>query len=967
MKSKLSIIVITVIILLAIPFQSIQAQSGDETTEKYLLILPVQQPEFDRIPAGLDELKAQNYAVSLLHSQANPLLQKLDKMVAEGKITGYNIRPDVHGIVVQGVSENMGTSLQSLAEKATVMPFEKTTPTCAIEGANALTTQIVAMSRLRYIAEQGLDPLASSTTDPSIEAFRNWVQGKTKPNVDVHLRILHGSKVIATAQTTSDSDGDYLFWPDWHFCPSSGYSWTLRPGDIVEVTAHNNTVRTKVTYLLAWANPETNRVEGYSQAGHRMEVTALQPKENGCDATKYTKEKTVAPNGAFAIDFNGLADFNRRAVFALLAKDSAGNGTATFIGAFQVIIDSDVFYVRLKPYTRLTATIYRNGHQLTVFHGVTSKTGIFYQRFDDFRPGDDLQISGGGVTMRYHVIPLTAELDVIHNKVTGAASPRRLIRADTYSRASHWNRVMTSCSWDGACNVQKADGNGRFAISMDMDITRGDYGYVDAFDSEGNYQSQSVGATAIVANLSYSSVSGYWKDPSAQSVDVILKGPDGRVKETQTNQWLDSWDGGFDVWFSHKIEPHDIVVVKSTDGTESESMTVQTLSARLDTNSGKLVGESSHGKLVAWLDDFRRASGTSGFCATKNGSDHYDLTFAGAQIGAQDHGALWLSGNDGHYTERVFNAFSVNTEEKDRYVLGFTKTPETSVTVSLRRNGNTVETKHIVSNSDGYFQISFDHGVIQANDVLQVNAQDGDAVTLSLPLLTVEKDAQHNQLVGQAPANQPIHPRLYRVAVGWRYANSRIGATDASGHYAVSFDGLFSWGDCAKIQVNQPCIQPGVRYYTPKGHSITLDGALPDPVSADAFEPDNDAAHASHFTTIQSHTFDVHNDVDWVVFNVSAQDVGKVFRIETFNLGWDGDTHLYLYDTNGTTLLEEDDNSGVGYASKILWTPTRPGAYYVKVAPYSENYTTYCGASYDLIITATRAVMYLPLALQSYR
>ncbi len=975
MKIKLSIIAITIVILFGFSLPPIFAQSGDVSTAKYVLILHAQMPEFDKIPVGLDEFMARNYVIGLLHKQTEPLTKELDKMVAEGKIKGYEIRPDIYGIIVQGAAKSVEPSLRQLAENATVLPLEKAVPTCATEGSKAFTEQLVAMSHLKYLSEHDLDPLASSTTDPSIEAYApvgssySSVYGKTKPNISVNMRILHGSQVIATMQTTSNSDGKYFFRPDWHYCPSFGFDWTLRPGDIVEVTAHNNTVRTRVTYLLAWANPDTNRVEGYSQTGHKVEVTAIQPKDNSCDSTQFTLEKSVEQNGSFNIDFHGVVDFDRRAMFDIIAKDNSGNGTTIFIFPFQVsIFDFNSLIVTLKPYTRFTATIFRSGHQLATFQGITSWMGSFYQGLDDIQPGDDLQISGGGVTIRYHVIPLTSELDAIHNKVTGTTSPRRLIEADIYERTSpHWDKVMTSCEDEWACNIKKADGNGKFDMGMNIDVTPGDYGYVYVFDDEGNYQSQSMRTSAIIANLSYQTVSGYWKDPSTPHVDIILKKPDGSVKETHTHQWVDGWDGSFDTWFSSRIEPRDIIEVKATNGTGLESMRVQDLSAQLDTNSGKLIGESGQGKLLAWLNDFRRSSGDSDHCMEKNNSGHYELTFSGAQIGAQDHGILWLLGGDGHYTAQAFDAFSVNTRIGDQYVWGYTKTPSTSVTVSLQRNGSIVETKRTVSSSGRYFQVNFEHVTIQTNDILQVNAQDNESVTLPIPQLTVEKDVPHNQLVGQAPANQPIHSVLHRIGSGVSFAIPQIGATNASGHYAVPFDGLFWWSDCSIVQVGQRCIQPEVKYYSPNGHSISLEGPRPAPVSADDFEPDNNTAQASHYSAIQPHSFHVSNDVDWVAFNVSAQDVGNTFRIETFNLGSDEDTHLYLYDTNGSTLLAEDDDGGIRSASKIMWSPAKPGRYYVKVTPDNEYAAAYCGASYDLIITSVRDTMYLPLALQSYR
>ena len=61
-----------------------------------------------------------------------------------------------------------------------------------------------------------------------------------------------------------------------------------------------------------------------------------------------------------------------------------------------------------------------------------------------------------------------------------------------------------------------------------------------------------------------------------------------------------------------------------------------------------------------------------------------------------------------------------------------------------------------------------------------------------------------------------------------------------------------------------------------------------------------------------------------------------------------------------------DDDGGAGLASRIDWTPSAAGTYYVLVEPYDEDNTAYCDAVYDLLILPVRAQVFLPLVMRDY-
>ncbi|RLG27144.1 hypothetical protein DRN76_00390 [Methanosarcinales archaeon] len=105
----------------------------------------------------------------------------------------------------------------------------------------------------------------------------------------------------------------------------------------------------------------------------------------------------------------------------------------------------------------------------------------------------------------------------------------------------------------------------------------------------------------------------------------------------------------------------------------------------------------------------------------------------------------------------------------------------------------------------------------------------------------------------------------------------------------------------------------------------------------DAYEPDDNPSLANYIyvdSTKQTHDFHVSGDHDWLKFNATE---GGSYTIETYELGVASDTYLYLYDTDGTTEIDHDDDSGIGVASKIVWNCSISGTYYAMVRHYSSS------------------------------
>ncbi len=118
----------------------------------------------------------------------------------------------------------------------------------------------------------------------------------------------------------------------------------------------------------------------------------------------------------------------------------------------------------------------------------------------------------------------------------------------------------------------------------------------------------------------------------------------------------------------------------------------------------------------------------------------------------------------------------------------------------------------------------------------------------------------------------------------------------------------------------------------------------------DAYEQNNDKTHATTITpggAEQIHDICPADDQDWVKFTATA---GQLYTIETYELGADGDTKICLFNTDGTTQVACDDDSGGGLASRLRWTASSAGTYYLRVK-HTVNSVSGPTTSYHLAIS----------------
>lgn len=133
-----------------------------------------------------------------------------------------------------------------------------------------------------------------------------------------------------------------------------------------------------------------------------------------------------------------------------------------------------------------------------------------------------------------------------------------------------------------------------------------------------------------------------------------------------------------------------------------------------------------------------------------------------------------------------------------------------------------------------------------------------------------------------------------------------------------------------------------------KQNNIYSTGASICLAQPDEFETDDtfNTAPTLALGVSQIHNFDKMGDQDWIKFVATA---GKTYLLSTSLLGASSDTYLYLYDTDGTTLLASNDDFGDTLASQIEWQAPASGTYYILVNNWNPNVGG-CGTKYAVSV-----------------
>ncbi len=145
--------------------------------------------------------------------------------------------------------------------------------------------------------------------------------------------------------------------------------------------------------------------------------------------------------------------------------------------------------------------------------------------------------------------------------------------------------------------------------------------------------------------------------------------------------------------------------------------------------------------------------------------------------------------------------------------------------------------------------------------------------------------------------------------------------------------GIVSWGRGGCSGFNNYNVYTRVASYVDWIQSCLSQSPDSQCVAGDTYEPDNDIASATIITTdgiSQTHNFDHLEDSDWLKFEAKA---GALYWIETFDLGANSDTILWVYAEDGVTALayNDDEYPYNRQRSLLFWEAPADGLYYIEV------------------------------------
>jgi hypothetical protein len=147
---------------------------------------------------------------------------------------------------------------------------------------------------------------------------------------------------------------------------------------------------------------------------------------------------------------------------------------------------------------------------------------------------------------------------------------------------------------------------------------------------------------------------------------------------------------------------------------------------------------------------------------------------------------------------------------------------------------------------------------------------------------------------------------------------------------------------------------PGALNDDDRSNNITEVGTEICFANADGYEGDDTYSTATSFTGSQTHNFENPGDVDWIKITTET---GEEYTIRTNNLGVYADTVMYVYRSDGTTLVTQNDDYGGSLGSQVSWVADVNGYYYIKVVHWNPNVAG-CGTRYT--ITSDGNNVFLP-------
>lgn len=267
-----------------------------------------------------------------------------------------------------------------------------------------------------------------------------------------------------------------------------------------------------------------------------------------------------------------------------------------------------------------------------------------------------------------------------------------------------------------------------------------------------------------------------------------------------------SWHCGYRTSDYPAAQPGDIVLAEA--GGQTFSMTVMTLTAAADVDRGLVAGSAPAGRP---LNALRFAGPLTYGCDNPWLQEPAEQTTvtptasvysAALALQPADYGMVIVTAPDGSQTYARFAVpmFSVVLGQRVQYYALKGQIGDTHAALTLTVTGPSGYWKGQLDgwvSDNGYFAGAYSswqqNVTLDSGDLLTVTTQHGAALSLLLPTLTADADADHDTVSGQAPPYTRLEVRIYDPNYefleggGWSFEHTLIVTAAGDGSYLADF------------------------------------------------------------------------------------------------------------------------------------------------------------------------------------
>jgi hypothetical protein len=939
----------------------------------YLLVYPsTEELSRQHQPASIPAVDPQPVKL-VVENDLAPIDDALMDLQSSTDLARYQVTADHLGVRISGLTPK-GFQVLSALQGVRLIDLAQQ-PDCASVSAPALIDPLALADQADTGAPLGdlsaQSAAGAGSLQVTVQPGTGWseVSGKVGSNLPVVLTLTLSNGTVTRLTTVSAADGSYKFFPTKSHngsrgncaAPNSPYSWSVNPGEKVEVTTSAGVLTTLAASISATLDPEDNQIQGKTTPGSKL-VIDLDMDRSNCASQKVQQTLTAGSDGTFKASW---ADFSALAQASIQVFDAAGNTTRTVIDALSLSADLDYtgFLATISPNSGFTAALLRSGSQLASVSGTAASDGTAQGVFDSqvYQTGDQVTLSSSGLNATVVIAPLTVTLSALADQLSGSTSAGLKVHA----LLSHTRDdvLQNSCSEQSACLSGAANASGTFSFVAGMDVLQGDSALVSLYDAQGNGQFALVHAPVVVIDTHpYSSFfSGYASRANANiRFRELHSYPDGAFY-TFTENALS--DGYFSFPTEGNFQVNDYVEIKNMDTGETVAAQFLGGSTQLDDVTRHLTGWSpGTQRVIASLSDVRPAENRTVVSCKEVAStaDHYDFDESDMQVGAADTADVFFRLSSGNYLHGYTYPFQV-IAGSDSYgtnnIYGYTINSYEKVSLTLKdSHGAVLEKKDTYSDIHGSYALDPTSVVMGPGMQIDVLTDKGSHALLTIPTMTVTPDPAANRYRGTLTPNHALNLQIQKESSGDWLPVILWGKADAAGAFNLSTAGAaFRW--CETVIPGDPCYATTLIDYQAGEHQVTLytpEGT----VHPDSYEPDDTFDSAKPYTQYSIHTIrgqdGTSSDTDMISFTVSPAQIGQTFHLVAHT--GEGPAlflkmSLYSYAANVPTLLVSKDNGNYFTSINIDWTPDTAGTYYLKMEPYSGGNMTYaCQAVYSLMI-----------------